>query len=86
MKSDIGYSNMSTFECFCTCLAIAGVCFIFTLWTPTKYGVSTPINMDCPDLVIRHGIGSDLKSFVDVRDSCAESLNVIQPTSSQEPL
>ena len=79
MKTDlVGYSNMSAFEFFCTCLAIAGTLFIFTAWQPTKVSISQPIITECPSLVIKHGVGSDLKSFVDVRDACSESLNIIK--------
>ena len=85
-KSDIGYSSMRLIEYFCTCLAIAGTLFIFTVWQPTKVDIAQPIIMECPSLVIRHGVDGKMKTFTKVIDECAESLNVIQPTSSQEPL
>ena len=78
MKPNIGYSNMSVFEYLCTYTALAGLLWISTLYTPTKYDISQPIIQECPSLVIRHGVGSDLKSFVDVRDACSESLNIIK--------
>lgn len=77
-----GYSNMSIFEYACTCLFIAGFLWTFTLYTPTKYDTNTPINMNCPDLVIQHGVDGKMRTFTRVVDACAESLNVIPPTSS----
>ena len=77
MKPNIGFSNMSSLEFVCTCFTIAGTLFIFTSWQPTRHIISTPINMNCPDLIIRHSVESNLKTGVKVVDVCAESLQVI---------
>lgn len=69
------YSNMSTLEYFLTCFAIAGVLWIFTCYTPTTYD-TIPVVMNCPSLAIKHGVGSDLKTYVQAVDRCAESLNI----------
>lgn len=72
---------MKTFEYICTVVAIAGVFFVFTLWQPDQY---TPLlaqpstQMVCPDPVIKHSVKSDLTTGIDVRDACAESLNVFK--------
>lgn len=48
--------------------------------TPQPLLYTPPANeMVCPDLQIRHFIGSDLKTGVKVVDACAESLNVTRP-------
>ena len=73
------YSNMGTVEYISYCFAIAGIAFVFTLWAPTKVDIAQPIIMECPSLVIRHSVQSNLKTGVSVVDECATNLNVIPP-------
>ena len=74
MRANIGYSDISTFEYACTCFVIAGVVWIFTLYQPTTYAIEQPINMNCPSLVIRHGVDGKMKTFTRVVDACSEHL------------
>lgn len=72
---------MKTFEYICTCFALAGIAFIFTMWQPTQYpALLAPAHtqMLCPDIVIKHSVKSNLTTGVEVRDACAESLNVFK--------
>lgn len=72
---------MKTLEYISTCFVIAGVVFVFTLWTPDQYRplLARPdTQMICPDLVIKHSVKSNLTTGIDVRDACAESLNVFK--------
>ena len=78
MKTATGYSNMSVFEYICTCFAVAGLLWVFTTYTPTKYDISQPIIQECPSLVIRHGVDGNMKTFTRVVDACSEHLNVIK--------
>lgn len=72
---------MRTCEYIATCLAISGILLVFTLWQPDQY---TPLlaqpstQMVCPNLVIKHSVKSNLTTGIDVRDACAESLNVFK--------
>lgn len=72
---------MKSFEYLCTVFAIAGILFVFTLWTPDQYEpllAQPSTQMVCPDLVIKHSVKSNLTTGIDVRDACAESLNVFK--------
>lgn len=72
---------MKTLEYISTCFAIAGILFVFTLWTPDQYEpllAQPDTQMICPDIVIKHSVKSNLTTGVDVRDACAESLNVFK--------
>lgn len=72
---------MKTLEYISTCFALAGILFIFTLWTPDQYEPPlTPahIQMLCPDIVIKHSVKSNLTTGVEVRDACASNLNVVK--------
>ena len=72
---------MKTFEYICTCTAIAGIAFIFSMWTPDTYpALLAPADtqMLCPDIVIKHSVKSNLTTGVEVRDACASSLNVFK--------
>jgi hypothetical protein len=73
-----GYSSMSAFEYLCTCTAVAGFLWVFTLYHPTKYDIAQPIIQECPSLVIRHGVDGKMKTFTRVVDECSESLHVIK--------
>lgn len=78
MNNNIGYSNMSSLEYICTCFSIAGLFWLLTCYEPTHYDISQPIIMDCPSLVIRHSVESNLKTSIQAVDSCSEHLNVIK--------
>lgn len=72
---------MGTVEYISSCVALAGVAFIFTMWQPTQHPAllaSADTQMLCPDLVIKHSVKSNLTTGVEVRDACAESLNVFK--------
>lgn len=74
---------MKTFEYICTCFAIAGIVYIFTLWQDVPYPYDpwlapADTQMLCPDLVIKHSVKSNLTTGVEVRDACAESLNIFK--------
>lgn len=72
---------MKTLEYISTCFAIAGILFVFTLWEADRYGplLAYPdTDAVCPDLQIRHGVGSDLRPGVKVVDACSAHVNVIK--------
>lgn len=72
---------MKTLEYMATCFAIAGILSVFSLWEADRYGplLAYPDSqMICPDIVIKHSVKSNLTTGVDVRDACAESLNVFK--------
>jgi len=72
---------MSTLEYFSSCIALAGIAFIFTLWQPTQHPalLAAPHEqMLCPDIVIKHSVKSNLTTGVEVRDACASNLNVVK--------
>lgn len=72
---------MKTLEYIITCFALAGIVYIFTMWQPTQHPalLAAPHEqMLCPDLVIKHSVKSNLTTGVEVRDACAESLNVVK--------
>ena len=72
---------MSTLEYISSCIALAGIAFIFTLWQPTQHpALLAPADtqMLCPDIVIKHSVKSNLTTGVEVRDACSESLNVFK--------
>lgn len=72
---------MGTIEYISTCTALAGVLFVFTIWTPDTYpALLAPAHtqMLCPDLVIKHSVKSNLTTGLEVRDACASNLNVIK--------
>ncbi len=72
---------MGTIEYISSCVALAGVAFIFSMWQPTQHPpllAPAYTKMLCPDLVIKHSVKSNLTTGVEVRDACAESLNVFK--------
>jgi len=72
---------LKTFEYICTTFAISGVLFVFTLWTPDQYEplLAAPYtDMLCPDVAIKHSVGSDLKTNVQMVDRCASYVNVFK--------
>jgi len=72
---------MGTIEYISSCIALAGIAFIFSMWQPTQHpALLAPAHtqMLCPDLVIKHSVKSNLTTGVEVRDACAESLNIFK--------
>lgn len=72
---------MKTLEYISSCIAISGILFVFTLWQPDQYEpllAQPSTQMVCPDLVIKHSVKSNLTTGVEVRDACAESLNIFK--------
>lgn len=63
--------------------------FVFCLLCALTWAVAAPIvagyqtaavaPMRCPRIALRHGVGSDLRTFTVARDNCAESLHAGQP-------
>ena len=72
---------MGTIEYISSCIALAGIAFILTLWQPTQHPpllAPAHTQMLCPDIVIKHSLKSNLTTGVEVRDACAESLNIFK--------
>lgn len=72
---------MGTIEYISSCIALAGIAFILTMWTPDTYpALLAPADtqMLCPDIVIKHSVKSNLTTGVEVRDACASNLNVVK--------
>ena len=72
---------MGTIEYISSCIALAGIAFIFTMWQPTQHPAllaSADTQMLCPDLQIRHSVASNLKTGIRVVDACSSNLNVFK--------
>jgi hypothetical protein len=72
---------MKPLEYCLTCFSIAGILFVFTMWTPDTYpALLAPAHTDmhCPDLRFMHYVGGNLKTGLDVVDACAANLNVVK--------
>lgn len=72
---------MKTLEYILTCFSIAGILFVFTLWTPDTYEpllTKASTEMHCPDLRFMHYVGGNLKTGLNVVDACASNLNVVK--------
>ena len=72
---------MGSVEYICTIISIAGLFFIFSgMYTPTQhpsmFAVVNENEMNCPDIRVRHFVGSDLKTGVQRADACSERLNI----------
>lgn len=72
---------MGNLEYICTIISIAGIVFIFSgMYTPTQhpsmFAVVNENEMNCPDIRVRHSVGSDLKTGVQRVDTCSRHLNV----------
>jgi len=79
MSKPIG--SMGSVEYISTCFAIAGLFFIFSgMYTPTQhpsmFAVVNENEMNCPDIRVRHFVGSDLKTGVQRVDACSQHLNI----------
>ena len=73
---------MGSIEFISTCFAIAGIVSLFTgVYDVTHqqksmFAVVNENEMNCPDIRVRHFVGSDLRSGVQRVDACASYLNV----------
>ena len=72
---------MSSLEYLCTIITISGLVFVFSgMYTPTQhpsmFAVVDENEMNCPDIRVRHFVGSDLRSGVQRVDACSERLNI----------
>lgn len=78
-------SSMSNTDFFCLAILIAvWYCAVFgnldQTSTPQPLLYTPPANeMVCPDIQVKHFVGSNLKTGVKAVDACAESLNVTRP-------
>ena len=69
--------DMSSLECLCTTIAISGIIFIFSgMYHPTHHPRPTPPEQSCPDIQVRHSVGSSLKTGVRAVDGCSERLTI----------
>lgn len=80
-KAQPPLGTMSSLEFICTCIAIAGIFFIFSgMWLPTEYdnvyAAQVDTEMHCPEIVVHHFIGSDLKTAARAIDACSQRLNL----------
>lgn len=80
MSKPIG--SMGSIEYISTCFAIAGIVSIFTgvynvnYQQKSMFAVVDENEMNCPDIRVRHFVGSDLRSGTQAVDACASYLNV----------
>lgn len=75
MKPPLG--AMSSLEFLSTAVALAGLVFIFSgMYTATAHPRPTAPEQSCPDVHVRHFVGSNLKTGVKAADGCSERLNI----------
>ena len=73
---------MSSLEYICSIIAIAGIVSLFTgVYDVTHqqksmFAVVNENEMNCPDIRVRHFVGSDLRSGVQRVDACSERLSL----------
>ncbi len=72
---------MGNLEYICSITAIAGLVFIFSgMYTPTQhpsmFAVVNENEMNCPDIRVRHFVGSDLRSGTKAVNACSQHLNI----------
>ena len=72
---------MGSLEYVSSCIAIAGLVFIFSgMYTPTQhpsmFAVVNENEMNCPDIRVRHFVNGDLKTGVQRVDTCSRHVNV----------
>jgi hypothetical protein len=68
---------MSSLEFLSTAVALAGLVFIFSgMYNPTVHPRPVVPEQNCPDIQVRHFVGSNLKTGVKVVDGCSERLNI----------
>lgn len=73
---------MESIEYICTCFAIAGVFSILTgvynvnYQQKSMFAVVNENEMNCPDIRVRHFVGSDLRSGTKAVNACSQHLNI----------
>lgn len=73
---------MSSLEYICTITAIAGIVSILTgVYDVTHqqksmFAVVNENEMNCPDIRVRHFVGSDLRSGTKAVNACSQHLNL----------
>lgn len=73
---------MSSLEYICTCFAIAGIVSLFTgvynvnYQQKSMFAVVNENEMNCPDIRVRHFVGSDLRSGTRAVNACSQHLNL----------
>ena len=68
---------MSSLEFLSTAVALAGLVFVFSgMYNPTHHPRPTPPEQSCPDIQVRHSVGSNLKTGVKAVDGCSKLLNI----------
>lgn len=73
---------MESIEYICTCFAIAGVFSILTgvynvnYQQKSMFAVVNENEMSCPDIRVRHFVGSDLRSGTKAVNACSQHLNI----------
>jgi len=74
--------SMGSIEFISTCLAIAGIVSLFTgVYDVTHqqnsmFAVVNKNEMNCPDIRVRHFVGSDLRSGTKAVNACSQHLNI----------
>ena len=80
VKQPIG--AMGSIEFISTCFAIAGIVSILTgvynvnYQQKSMFAVVNENEMNCPDIRVRHFVGSDLKTGVQAVNACSQHLNI----------
>lgn len=72
---------MKSLEYISTCTALAGIAFIFTMWQPAQHPalLAAPHEqMLCPDVAIKHSVGNNLRTGVQMVDKCSAHLNLVK--------
>ena len=73
---------MSSLEYICTIISIAGIVSLFTgVYDVTHqqksmFAVVNENEKNCPDIRVRHSVGSDLKTGVQRINACSQHLNI----------
>ena len=73
---------MSSLEYICTCFALAGLVSLFTgvynvnYQQKSMFAVVNENEMNCPDIRVKHFVGSDLRSGTRAINACSQHLNL----------
>lgn len=80
MSKPVG--SMGSIEYISTCFAIAGIVSILTgvynvnYQQRSMFAVVNENEMNCPDIRVRHFVGSDLRSGTKAVNACSQHLNL----------
>ena len=80
MSKPIG--SMGSVEFISTCFAIAGIVSLLTgvynvnYQQKSMFAIVNENEMNCPDIRVRHFVGSDLRSGVQRVDACSRHVNI----------